>query len=459
MAISDATTDQPARRPLLRLPARMQAWLAGEHAPAQRMAGMAFLIRVAGAAIVFLSQILLARWMGSFEFGIYVYAWTWLLLIGDLIHLGLPLTAQRTIPEYTERRDLDRLRGFLFGSRWMVFAIGTGTALAGAAAVRALEGSLDRHTVMPLYLACVALPFYTLSNMLDGLARCYNAVNTALLPPFVLRPLALIAVVGLAHAAGFVTDASTAMAAFAFATWAATAVQLVMLEQRLRASVPAGPRRYDAAGWLATSLPIVAMWAFYTLLTYSDVLVLRQFGTPEDVAHYYAAAKTLALVAFIHFAVAASVAHRFAAYRAAGDRAALEAFAASTVRWTFWPSLAATLIILALGKPILWLFGPGFTAGYPLMLVMAVGLMARAAVGPAERVLNMLGEQRAGALIYALVFALNLAGAFILAPRYGGIGVAAAMAAAITVESALLFVVARRRLGLHLFIWRPRAAG
>jgi hypothetical protein len=47
----------------------------------------------------------------------------------------------------------------------------------------------------------------------------------------------------------------------------------------------------------------------------------------------------------------------------------------------------------------------------------------------------------------------------VLAPRYGGIGVAAAMAAAITVESALLFVVARRRLGLHLFIWRPRAAG
>ena len=42
------------------------------------MAGTAFVIRVAGAAIIFLSQILLARWMGSVEFGIYVYAWTWL---------------------------------------------------------------------------------------------------------------------------------------------------------------------------------------------------------------------------------------------------------------------------------------------------------------------------------------------------------------------------------------------
>ena len=40
------------------------------------------------------AQILLARWMGSFEYGTYVYVWTWLLLTGDIVHLGLPLTAE-----------------------------------------------------------------------------------------------------------------------------------------------------------------------------------------------------------------------------------------------------------------------------------------------------------------------------------------------------------------------------
>jgi O-antigen/teichoic acid export membrane protein len=458
MAIADIK-DAPTPRLLVRAAERVRALLASEHAGAQRMAGMAFVIRVAGAGVVFLSQVLLARWMGGFEFGIYVYAWTWLLLVGDLIHLGLPLTAQRVVPEYTQRCDFDRLRGFLFASRWTVFAIGTLVAVAGALAVHALEPWIDRHTVMPLYLACVALPFYTLANMLDGLARCYNAVGTALIPPFVLRPLMLIAVVGAAYAAGLVTDATAAMAAFAFATWSATAVQLVLLQRRLEAAVPKGPRSTDTAGWLAASLPIVAMWAFYTLLTYSDVLVLRQFGTPEDVAHYYAAAKTLALVAFIHFAVAAAVGHRFAAYHAAGDLAALAAFAACTVRWTFWPSLAAIVVILALGRPILWLFGASFVAGYPLMFTLAVSLIARAAVGPAERVLNMLGEQRRCALVYACAFAANLAFAVMLAPRYGGAGVAAAMSLAIALESALLFAVAKRRLGLHLFVWAPRPAG
>ena len=294
--------------------------------------------------------------------------------------------------------------------------------------------------------------------MLDGLARPYNAVNIALLPPFVLRPLTLIAAMGVMHIAGIKADATTAMAAFAFATWTTTLIQLVMFNRCLAKQVPAGPKRYDFSAWLTTASPIFAVWAFYMLLTYTDVLVLRQFRPAEEVAHYYAAAKTLALVTFVHFSVSAAVAHRFSAHHVAGDGKALAALAASTVRWTFWPSLAAIALILAFGKPILWMFGPGFQDGYPLMFILAIALAARAAVGPAERVLNMLGEQRRCALIYAAMFALNLGGCIAVAGPYGSVGVAAVIATTCIVESALLFLVVKRRLGLHMLIWRPRAS-
>jgi O-antigen/teichoic acid export membrane protein len=114
--------------------------------------------------------------------------------------------------------------------------------------------------------------------------------------------------------------------------------------------------------------------------------------------------------------------------------------------------------MLILGKPVLALFGAGFRDGYPVIAVLAVGQLARACVGPAERLLNMLGQQRTCALAYAAAFAVNLLGCFLLAPMFGGIGVASATAAAFVVESALLFLIARRRLGLHMFIWRPRTA-
>jgi hypothetical protein len=57
---------------------------------------------VASAVLALASQVLLARWMGSFQFGIYIYVWTWVLMIGALSDVGLSSAARRFIPEYTE---------------------------------------------------------------------------------------------------------------------------------------------------------------------------------------------------------------------------------------------------------------------------------------------------------------------------------------------------------------------
>ena len=437
------------------LHARARAWLAdrSDRTLAQRMAGTAFLIRVASAALVYLVQIFLARWMGQHEFGVYVYVWTWVLLVGALVDFGLASSAQRFVPEYAGLRAFTLLRGFLSGSRWMTLAIATLIASLGALGIRLFEPWISSYEIMPLYLACVAVPMFALSHTQEGIARAYGWVNLALLPPYIVRSVALIVVMALARAAGFATDAATAMMAAVVATWVAGLVQLSMLERRLGRSVEPGPKAYEPTTWLTTSLPIFMVEGFYFLLTYTDVLVLQQFRTPEEVAIYYAAAKTLALVAFVHFSVAAATAHKFTEYHVRGDRARLAAFLGEAIRWTFWPSLAGTIVILALGRPFLALFGPQFVEGYYLMFALAAGPLARSAVGPVERLLNMVGEQRACALVYASAFGFNLAGCLLLIPRYGALGAAIATGAAVMLESVLLFVVTKRRLGLHVFIW------
>ena len=457
MAFAENRISLPSRRAIELARARFAEWKAGKHALTQRMAGTAFVIRMVSAAIMFVSQILLARWMGDYQFGTYVYVWTWLLLLGDIVHLGVPLTAQRYVPEYTQNRAFDLLRGYLSGSRWLTFGIATAIALVGALIVHALRGSLDADTVMPLYFGCVALPFYAFTFMVDGLARSYNWIGLALLPPYILRPLIVIVVAAALHVAGVPLDATTVTGILAGAIWFTALIQLLQLERGLRGAVPAGPKTYAVRQWLGTSLPIILVWGFYTLLTSTDILVLKLFRPAQEIAHYYAAAKTLALVSIIYFAVAAAAAHRFTALHVAGDHAGLKAFATGTVRWIFWPSLAATLVILVLGRPVLTLFGPDFAAGYPVMAILAVGQLARATIGPAERLLNMLNQQRICALAYAVAFTVNIVGCFILAPLYGGIGAAIATAAAFLVETVLLFLIARARLSLHMFIWQPRA--
>ncbi len=445
---------RPAPVPAARLIARVKALLAdrSDSRVAQIIAGKVFLMRVVSAMLALVSQVLLARWMGKFEFGTYIYVWTWVLMIGSIAGLGMSSAARRFIPEYTELNALDRLRGFLSGARWLSFAIATGIGALGALGVTLLAPYLDRFTVMPLYLACVIIPIYGVVEVQAGIAQSYDWPLLALTPFYIFRQLAVTGVMGLCWALGAPTDAVTAMIVAVAATWAVTIVQLFVLDRRLRRKVPAGPKRYEPKAWLATSLPIFVVEGFYLLLTYVDILAIEQLRSPDEVAVYFAAARLLALVAFVYFAIAGATTHKFTKYHVAGDKDRLAKFFAETIRWTFWPSLAACAAILALGRPLLSLFGEGFTAGYPVMFILAVGMLSRAAVGPAERLLNMLGERKQCAGVYALAFAINLALCVLLIPRIGIEGAAVATSTALAVESILLYRVAKRRVGFHVFI-------
>ena len=67
---------------------------ADERGEASRMSLIAFCIRIISAAIAFISQVLAARWMGSFEYGIFVLVWVTMVIAGNVSCLG-------TFPSYT----------------------------------------------------------------------------------------------------------------------------------------------------------------------------------------------------------------------------------------------------------------------------------------------------------------------------------------------------------------------
>src|SRR6266566_1242220 len=179
--------------------------------------------------------------MGEFQFGIYVYVWTWVLLIGALVDFGLASAAQRFIPEYLGLRAFALLRGFLSGSRWLTLAIATALAALAALGIRVLEPWIGQYEIVPLYLACATLPMFALTHMQEGIARAYGWVNIALLPPYIVRSLVLVAAMGAARVLGFATDAVTAMTAAVIATCATTA-RGSRRSSPSRSAGPSGPR-------------------------------------------------------------------------------------------------------------------------------------------------------------------------------------------------------------------------
>jgi len=442
-------------RPLLdRLDAAI--FTADERGEAGRVSLIAFTIRVVSAVIAFVSQVLIARWMGSFEYGIFVLVWTTMIIVGNLSCLGFHTSVIRFIPEYREKGMLAELRGILLLSRLFVMLASTAIAALGALGIWLFSGAIENYYVVPFLLGVICLPMIALSDLLQGISRANAWALSALSPTYITRPVLLLAFMALALILGYEPCAETAVLAAIAATYATTVWQLVSVMGRVDARVPVGRRRILFGMWFAVSLPIFLVESFFFLLTNADVLMVGAFMQPSDVGIYFATVKTLALVHFVYFSVKAGVAQRYAAYTH-GDPGRLAAFARETVSWTFWPSVLMALVVLALGKPMLMLFGPDFDKGFPLLFLLVFGVVARAAVGPCESLLTMSGNQNVCAFVYALTLALNVALSVALIPLIGLWGAAIATAASMIFEAAALSFTVWRKLGIAMAIFIPAA--
>ncbi len=408
-----------------------------------RHAIFAFAVRVTSAGLAYTSQLVLARWMGVEEYGIYAYCWVWLTILGVVASAGLNTSVMRFVTEYVRDGQPGHLRGLLRGSRGATLAISTLIALLGALVVHVTDGVVDEMYAVPLYLTLVCLPMFALMDLNEGIARANSWMGLALLPDYVIRPLVLLAGIAAAYALGAPADASTAVLATIAATWTAALFQLIGLSKPLSGQTGTAKPRYDFSLWMAVSLPILLVEGFNLVLAHTDVIVLNAFVGPSDSGIYYAALKTTLLTSFIYYAVSVAFAHRFAEFSGNRDREGLKKVLDEAVRWTFWPTLAAVCLILTLGWPLLWLFGTAFTVAYPVMFILSAGLLVRAAVGPVEYLLSMVGKERTCAGILGTAALANIVLNLILIPGLGMYGAALSTTASVILSAALLHRAAR----------------
>ena len=454
-----------------RLPARVQKnvkpLLAGidavlsaddENSASQRIALITFAIRVASAVIAFMSQILLARWLGTFEYGVFVAVWVGVIILATIGGIGFPSALVRYIGEYRERGNPGAIWGIIRASLCVAFAFSTLLAGTGSLILYFNPELVTQYYVIPIFLAAICLPMLTSEGVMEGIARSFNWPKIAFLPTYIVRPLGLLIVMGGALLLGFPPNAETAMWAFIIATYGSGVLQFGLLVAKLNRKVSPAKPLYKMRTWLWVAMPIFLVEGFYMLMTSVDVLLVSLLTDPEKTAVYFASAKILALVHFVYFAVRSAVSHRYSAFHTAGDHSAFQEFVQKTVTWTFWPSLLMAILIAAMGRFLLLLFGSEFVSGDIVLWILAIGIVIRSSIGPAEALLVMSGQQTVCAMIYAVTLGINIVLNLSLIPVLGLPGAAVATSFALAFESAALHTMAKRTLGLHAFIIPQKSA-
>lgn len=427
--------------------ARLRALLGeeGDFATVLRGAGLVVVIRILASALGFASMILLARWMGSSEYGLYSFAIAWMTLLAYFATLGLPGAAIRFVAQYAAANDWPHVAGFMKVSSWLVFGCGALVAILAIAAVLVFRSYLDPAYLPPTVIALAGIPIVALAIVRSEAIRGLGWLALAWGPLQLGQPLCLLIATAIILFVAMRLTASMAVGASIFAYAANLIGQRGVLHARLGTKTKIQPK-IQLGPWLRVSMSFVWIYLASVIFLQAGVIVVGIFLRPEDVAVYSAAAATSGLAALPIYAAVALGAPKFATLHAQHRRPELQALFTNIVRSTFWPSLAIALIFVAFGSLVLRLFGPGFQQGYPTLLILTLGQLVSAFVGPVVSLLTMTGHQVVAARALTTSATLAVVLGLVFTWVWGTVGTAVAFAGAMMLWNAWLTVFAVRKL-------------
>ncbi len=375
----------------------------------------------------FVVGVAVARWLGPQGYGQVSLARAVYGIAVILAPLGLDLSLLRHLGESGAGRSAKLAR--VAGLRRLVWAVNL-AVVAAVALVGApwLQAHLYRRPgfALDLVIAFAALPFAADLAVLTAACRAMDRVAEASLASLYLQPVvrtaALVGLLALGLGARGVL-AATAVGVAA----ADLALAALLIGGRARAAAadpPASPapgpvpRLFGYSGWMA------AMLLTYGGLKLVDVLVLGRFRPAREVGDYAAVSAIAQLIGLYPTALSQTLGPTVARLYATGDRAAVRRELGRYLRLS---SLACAPLFAGVAVFGPWLdlvFGTRFRFEPALCLTLALGAYVSGVFGPMSVSLSMTGRHRLEFAILLTGAMASLAGCVLLAPAYGGVGVA-----------------------------------
>ena len=418
-------------------------------------AATALVVRVLAAALAYFVQVFLARMLHLADYGLYVTLWTWLIVVNHITVLGFSESSLRFLPRYTERKQYDWAMGFLHTGFKVVTFGSVLLAAIGFSIIYSFAGLIPAHYLLPIMVIAIGLPITSLELYLEGVSRSFGWYLLTMVPGYVLRPLLIAAGVWLAYLSGHMPDAATVLAIAIAITTVTVVVQTLVIRGRIRRKFGVVAPKGSGKLWVLASLPLVLAMSVEELYLWSDILILGFLVPPEEISVYFAAQRSMALAAFVQYAFMMVSAREFSVASAMRDKKELQRRISSATRWTFWLTVPAVLVTLAAGYPLLWLFGPEFLNGYPIMFVLGLGFVIRASVGQAQDLLIVLGHQKVNVTVSAGGVLFNILLSLMLVPYFGILGAAIATTLTYLIRSVIFTIVLKKLTGLWVLIDLP----
>lgn len=201
------------------------------------------------------------------------------------------------------------------------------------------------------------------------------------------------------------------------------------------------------ANWVITLMSQTLQWF--------GPIMIGVWLLAEDVAYFSVAQRIAMLTSFILMAVNLVVAPKFAAFKATGDMVNIRKTALFSVRLLIISALPIISFMLVFPSFLMGLFGEEFKQGTLILQILVLGQAVNVITGSVGYLLMMSGNERDMRFVTIFSGITVVLLTCTLTPLYGAIGAAVATAFSLAMQNLMAVYFVKKRLGFNtLKFWQ-----
>lgn len=424
--------------------------------------GILMIGRLVTYASRFAITFVLARLLGSENYGLYNLAISAAMIGGAVSVFGLDSTMTRYIAIMNSRKDREGLWGViqigLVASLFFSLVISTGLF---ALAYPIAQTIFHEPRLAPLLqVASLVVPFLTLSDVLAGATRGFKNMTDTVIAQSIVQPairlilIVVLAVIGL--------SLPVAILIFGTADLCASLILLYFLNKRFDLRQSWSTARRNPREILGFSLPLWLSDLLTTFRSNLQTLLIGSLDTIRGVGVFSIANQVNLIGTIFHASMNQSARPLIAELNDQGKHRQVELIYQTTTRWVVMLNLPIVLLITLFPDAIMSIFGKSFAGGAAALAIMGLVNLINVATGMCGTILDMTGHTRMKLMNSIVRVSVAILANLILIPRWGITGAAYAALIHEVIANSLPLVQVWRLYGILPYsrgFLKPLAAG
>jgi O-antigen/teichoic acid export membrane protein len=422
-----------------------------------------FVGQVFSTAVHAVLAVLLARFLGAEQLGLFVLAATIAGVAVSVSYLGLDGGISRYIPIALAQRDKPRV--------WGVIQIGTGvpvllslvlTVILLATAEPLASQMYHKPAVIPvLRLMSLAIPLMVLAGCLSRIVEGFKRVQYTTYSQSIVYTLLKIVLYVTLLILGLGVMGVVAAELIAVAVSTALLIYFVHRLFPLNRSVRVARR--NIGEMFRFSLPLYLSRLLNQFGGLLETLVLGLVGVVPDVGIYSTILRVSSLGNLFFDSLRKISTPVISELYSQGKIEELERFYQTTTKWAIMFNLPIFGTFLLFAGALLDIFGKDFTAGATGLIILAASSLFNASTGACGTVINMTGHSKLSLVNSIVYLGSSIIIDFLLIPRWQLVGAAWAGALTIVINNTLrmieVYFLVHSLLPFNRGLLKPLSAG